>query len=154
MLTILLSLLSTPAYAVDTSGCSQLVTVTQEARTAAGARLRVTSSRAPRRDCWNARNATLAVQYTWRSERSVDAPQVSVWYRVNNQSGTSPASVFCVGPGRYGMDKRTDNLNEVECHASATLPFPAEGNVSVELAPVVNGDWDTSGFGQNTSFRF
>lgn len=154
MLLLLLGLLSTPAHAVDTSGCSQLVEVTQQAGTAGGNRLVVTASRAPRPDCWNARNATLSVNYVWRAERSTEAPRVSVWYRVNNQSGTAPASVICMGPGRYSLNKRTDNVNEVECHAVATLPFPAEGNVSVELAPVVNGAWDTAGYGQNTQFRF
>jgi hypothetical protein len=146
---LLAATLFSPAYAVDTSGCGQRLESTLGGATPAG-RVEVTYDRAPRENCWNADQAYLRVRY------SLNQPQapgrVSFWVSFNGGTQTLDGSVTCTPEASfYGKDTR--NQRGQQCVATLTLPTRL-GRQELELAPIVDGRFDTAGYGLNVRVSF
>jgi hypothetical protein len=147
VLALLAATLTPSAFAVDTSGCSQLLESRQTVQGSLGA-LTATYARAPRENCWNADQARIDLDYSYAGPQ---AP-VSFWINVNGSERTLPASVSC-SSGSSGYAKDTRNERPQNCVAHATLPVRL-GRQELEVAPIVNGTFDTQGFGKNLRLSF
>ncbi|RYZ98530.1 MAG: hypothetical protein EOP11_20570 [Proteobacteria bacterium] len=148
MITLFALLLSPtlPANAADTSGCSQLVQTTAHATTANGNLLTATYAHAARANCWNASQAAVTIAYRFSSETA--QPSVGLWVKLNGRDQTLTAQVTCSSV-QSGIAKDTSPRASFACFALATLPT-ATGAQELEIAPSVNGAFDTSAYGQNS----
>jgi hypothetical protein len=150
LLLALLTALSaaSPAHAVDTSGCSQLVETTARATTTSGNLLTATYAHAPRANCWNANQASVTIAYRFLAVEP--NPAVSFWVKLNGRDQTLIARVTCSSDSS-GVAKDTSNARRFACFALASIPTGL-GSQTLEVAPAVNGNYDTSGYGENSRF--
>ncbi|RZA06889.1 MAG: hypothetical protein EOP11_09175 [Proteobacteria bacterium] len=146
----LLAALPSASFAADTSGCSQMVERTLHATTSGGNLLTATYAHAPRENCWNANQASLTLAYRFSSAER--AAEVALWVNLNGKAQTLPARLSCTD-AQSGMQKDTNNQRRFACFAIVVLPAVL-GAQSLEVAPSVNGAFDTRGYGENASFQF
>lgn len=140
---------SLSAGAVDTTGCSPLQEQTKEKTTAHGGVIKVTSLKAPAASCWNVNESTLRVAYSWlQDDANTSLIHAAIWMQVNNRAVTVLASVSCTfaTPGAYQVTRYV-------CTATAESRVGDIDTWNIEVAPVLNGVWDTAGYGQNYRFQ-
>ena len=143
-----------PAHAVDTSNCHLIPSQPQAATTAAGAQLNVHTEMMNDPTCWGADQSGVAVSYTWLERKPRSVPKVAFWIRVNAANRTVVAFVSCRTRGDVVLGPDTSGDQAYQCVASAYVPTGLQKRLSVEVAPVINDHWDTSGYGQNYHFQF
>jgi len=141
-------------FAYDTTGCSQLVSQTISSVTAKGASLTLTSSKSPRNDCWNISSSGFNIAYSW--SQNVSDPQynqVGFWIKINDvESYLSSNTIKCTMNNSLSYSHNTSGVQEYQCTASI---FYLVGNTEawdIEIAPQIDGSWDTVGFGNNYNF--
>jgi hypothetical protein len=155
MLASLLMLFSAvSAHAVDTSGCTPMRLTTTSVATAQNNSVVATLARAPRAGCWNEKNSAISVEYRFTRAASARPNSASLWISVNGQTQTIASSVNCGSGGGISYGKNTDSNAPVYCTASAVVSAPANGSIELEVAPAVDGQSDTYGYGRNTVIRF
>ena len=146
-------LFSAQLFAVDTSGCSQMVTKTALLETSKHALISVSSTKAPRPDCWNVSDSRIKVLYQWRQDGfNSKYTDIGFWIRVNSESdfiNVAPQSIRCSVDGLfYGKSGEGQSI----CSAVA---YKTIGNIKdwdIEIAPQLNLDWDTYGYDNNYNF--
>ena len=158
-------LASLTAHAVDTSGCSQLITEGRQVNRPNGAVLSATYVHPNRADCWNASSAKLSVTYSFPSRSA--SPAVSFWTSLNGQARqVAPSRLECRADVTYRVNNEApkicrgcgdvnagDQPASLTCYASFTFQNGA-GRQDLEVAPSVNGQFDTDGYGQNLRLTF
>jgi hypothetical protein len=155
LLGLTLSLLCFQAHAVDTSGCSPLQAQNQSVKTVNGLTLTVTAYKPNSASCWNANQASLRVDYEWmQKNNSQNTHKISHWMRLNNNSFYIGANVTCHQQNSNGMQANTSGDTLYRCTATTTVSIANMKSVDVEVAPQVDGTFDTAGYGQNYHFNF
>jgi len=148
------SLFAGTAFAVDTSGCSPLKQQSQQVSTVQGRLLTVTSFQALQGSCWNTNQTHIEISYQWLQEISAVENTAQIWLKINEREGTLNLTTSCAAShDQMTYEKNTSGKTIYRCSGTATVAVKP-GALRVEVAPVVNGAWDTHGFGQNYIFNF
>ncbi|QDK37991.1 hypothetical protein [Bdellovibrio sp. NC01] len=150
---LMLFLFSATSFAVDTSGCSPLSEKTLVLTTAQGKELTATLFQPQSSWCWNAGESKLRLIYKWTQVNSAQAGSATFWMRINEMEAILPAQTQCVHAEAIGYEKNTSGEQVYLCAAFAEIAAPAT-KVQLEVAPVVNGNWDTAGYEKNYLFNF
>lgn len=151
---LIFSMLSLPAFAVDTSGCTPLIEVTADTQTHSGALLSVHAYKPRSEQCWNSNQAAVEITYRWAEDGiNANGTEVYFWLRVNDNVVQVKTSGSCRIASESGVEKNTGRP-WYDCRASALVPVLNDrmGRYKVEVAPRKSGYWDTGGFEQNYIF--
>jgi hypothetical protein len=144
------------ASAVDTSGCSQLRESSDSKVTSQGALLTVTAKLSPKASCWNAGSSHVVIDYRWvQSSKAVVPTAGAFWMRVNGAESQQNANLICMPVSNLKAQANTSGESQVECSMRAIekLSVTGQTRVEIEVAPVLDGNWDTKGFEQNYVFE-
>ena len=147
---IIVLLLSINARAYDTSGCNMREN-SQETQTVLKNTLRVQSEIAQSSRCWNADDSAVNITYEWFQNNGETDQRVQFWTKINQVESTVAARVYCKqfdGGGNY-----TNYGNTYKCQAVASVKVGYQENITIEVAPKIDGSWDTKGYSQNYFFR-
>jgi hypothetical protein len=148
----LTTLMTANLYAHDTSGCYMRET-SKTAKTAFGHSLQVTSSMSLNSSCWNAESSSVTIAYGWVQDSDDDSHSVTIWANINGNAKTLNPQVRCLRDQRISYSKDTTNTGSYLCTATAVVQIGYQQGVSVEVAPQIDGSWDTRGYAQNYSFE-
>lgn len=150
-------LLSLNAYAVDTSNCSAMKSASKGAETAKGNYLQVQTLNSASASCPYSRDAKVTISYIWDQETN-NTPKVLFWTKLSglnlNQEATVNTYVTCNELAGDGYNLDTSNKKVFRCSAQASLGTGYQEKLNVEVAPQIDGSWDTRGYSQNYTFKF
>jgi len=151
--TITVLFLSLGVQANDTSGCGTRENL-KEARTTKGNNLQVHFKMAPNSRCWNAEDGAITISYEWLQKNDDENHKAVFWTKTNQSVSTINANISCkrFDNGRFYTSNSSDN--SYVCRAIGSLKIGFQENVAVEIAPQLDGSWDTKGFSQNYLFKF
>ena len=125
---------------------------THEAQTQLGNYLQVQSYKASAPTCWNAQDSQVIVSYQWM-QTSPETRSVIFWAKVNQSEAAIQAYVSCAKSNEFGYAHNTSGEAYYLCKAEAQISKGYHESLSVEVAPQINGLWDTRGYAQNYSFQ-
>jgi hypothetical protein len=148
-------ILNTNLYAHDTSGCL-MIESSKSIKTTFGNSLLVKSTQVSNNSCWNVQNNSVTITYRWVQDSDNESQDVKIWANINGNTKTLITQITCteLRSESISYSKDTTNNDAFLCSATATVKTGFLENVSLELAPMINGSWDTGGYAQNYSFEF
>ncbi|XGC81933.1 hypothetical protein ACES2L_05485 [Bdellovibrio bacteriovorus] len=138
----------------DTTGCSPMFRQSKSLTTQQGLQLIASILRPPRQDCWNKDSSAILIGYEWHQvSKELPKNEVLFWINVQGQQQFISADVMCFA-AKSLFDKNTSYEDLYQCKASAQLRLEHFGSFILEIAPRLNGKWDTHGFERNYIFNF
>lgn len=141
------------AFAVDTSGCTPLTQKNQSVKTVSGKALVVQAFQA-KPGCWNANQSQVQINYYWLQDSfSAENVHAHFWVRINGEETNLDGQVSCHLNSGWSLGADTSGHGDFLCSAVANVGVKAD-SVTVEVAPELQGQWDTAGYGQNYTFKF
>jgi len=143
-------------FAYDTTGCSPLVSKTISRVTAKGASLVLTSFKSPRNDCWNKASSGFKIAYSWSQNVSTSQyTQVGFWIKVNDiDFYLNSNTTKCIINNSLHYSHNTSGEQEYRCTASLFYLVGDTEVWDIEIAPQIDGSWDTAGYSNNYKFSF
>lgn len=156
LITSLAVLFSLTTLASDSTGCPTMHTTSKETVTAFGNNLAIQTLNAAGPDCSYAKDSRITIVYSW-FQNSGNPPHVDFWTRINNNGLTQELSVFAyVSCNEFNSGPYSDhsNGNRFKCFAKAMIGTGYQDKMNVEVAPLIDGNWDTRGYSQNYYFQF
>jgi hypothetical protein len=145
--------MSLSIQANDTSGCNMRESL-KETRTTSGNNLRVQYVMAPQSRCWNADDGAIAISYEWLQNNSDENHNAIFWTKINQFESTIKANISCKRFDNGGLYNSNSRENSYLCRAIGRIKIGYNENAIVEIAPQLDGSWDTKGFAQNYLFKF
>jgi hypothetical protein len=145
--------LSSSLYAHDTSGCS-MIEKSKSKETNFRNSLQVKSTQASGRSCWNADSSSVTISYKWIQNSDNESQSVKIWSNINGNIKTLNTQITCREIESISYSKETTDESAFLCNATAIVKTGFQENIYLELAPQINGSWDTSGYARNYFFEF
>jgi hypothetical protein len=151
----LLFVFSIQLHAQDTTGCSPLKTKVQGQNTFWDYRLDVSISHPFSEECWNAEQSGFEISYYWIEKSApVQMPEVKFWLLFNQDEMVLNAHVNCIPVEVLNYGHNPAEKRPYKCTASVRVNTGFQDAWEVEIAPNIDGRWDTRGFRQNYFFSF
>lgn len=149
LITSLAVLLSFTTFASDTTGCPTMHTTSKEALTAMGNNLTIQALNAAGPDCSYAKDSKITILYSWLQDSNY-VPKVEFWTKVDNTGVTLDLTVVAY----VSCNELNSTSNRIKCVAKAMIGTGYQDKMDVEVAPFIDGQWDTLGYSQNYIFKF
>lgn len=124
----------------------------KQSMTAFGHRLVVEESKASSSSCWNAILGTVVMSYEWIDTNS-SGQEVIFWARINQKEMTFDTHITCER-NKFSYAHDTSGRSFFHCKAQARVTVGFNANNYIEIAPNINGSWDTYGHSNNYHFSF
>lgn len=153
LITTFILIASFQAHGLDTSGC-RFEEKNQQTKTSANLSLKVQSSMINSPTCWNANDSVLNISYEWLQGSAMVSQVVNFWMNINGQQRTFSAHIICKHLNELNYAADTSGAITYRCAATARVRVGYQKNILVEIAPQMNGVWDTPGFQKNYLFQF
>lgn len=107
---------------------------------------------APWERCWNAADGNVAVSYEWAQDSSNTNHKSQFWIRTNQDEGrTYEGSVSC--RSNESLSYSYSSAESYTCKAQVILKIGYQKDLNIEVAPALDGRWDTKGYGDNYLFN-
>ncbi len=156
LITSLAVLFSITTFASDTTGCPTMHTTSKDATTAFGNNLLIQALNAAGPNCSYAKDSRVTIFYSWFQDAD-NYPRVEFWTKINNTGITLDLTV--VAYVTCNELNSAHYLHQVsgkrfKCTAKAMIGTGYQDKMDVEVAPLIDGKWDTRGFSQNYYFQF
>lgn len=154
LITSLAVLLSLQIFASDSTGCPTMHTTSKETTTTFGNNLAIQALNAAGPDCSYAKDSRITIIYSWFQDSGY-TPHIDFWTRINNNGLTNDLTVFAyVSCNEFNSGPYSVPYNRFKCFAKAIIGTGYQNKISVEVAPLIDGHWDTRGYSQNYYFQF
>lgn len=129
-------------------------TTSKETTTAFGNNLTVQALNAAGPNCSYAKDSRITIVYSW-FQNSGYAPHVDFWTRINNEGLTRELTVFAyVSCNEFKIGPYSDESTRYKCLAKTMIGTGYQNKMNIEVAPLIDGQWDTRGYSQNYYFQF
>jgi len=143
-------------FALDTSGCSPMNSQNLSKVTVNGASLVLTSSKSPISDCWNLSSSGFTIAYIWgQNVQTSQYSQVGFYVKVNNLEfpiDYSDVDIRCTTSNSLSYSHNTNGQQNYLCTATTYVKVGNNEAWDIEIAPQVDGSWDTAGFRKDYKF--
>lgn len=149
LITSLAVLFSFTTFASDTTGCPTMHTTSKDTTTAFGNNLLIQALNAAGPDCSYAKDSKITISYSWVQD-TTDAPRVEFWTKINNTGITLDLTVVAY----VSCNEINSTSTRFKCVAKALIGTGYQNKMDVEVAPLIDGQWDTKGYNQNYNFQF
>lgn len=131
-------------------------TTSKDATTAFGNNLHIQALNAAGPNCSYAKDSKVTILYSWFQDADYH-PRVEFWAKINNIGITLDLTV--VANVSCNELKNSPYLFQAsgkrfKCFAKAVIGTGYQDKMAVEVAPSIDGQWDTRGFSQNYYFQF
>jgi len=114
----------------------------------------LTTFKSPRSDCWNISSSGFNITYAWgQNVPTSQYNQVGFWVRVNNfEFHINHTEIKCTTNNSLNYSHNTNGQQNYLCTATAYVKVGNNEAWDIEIAPQVDGSWDTAGHGNNYRF--